>query len=181
MKKSAFTMLELVFVIVVVGILAAVMLPRFERDNAGEAAYQVARHIRLAQQRAMVDDTFGQTGYPNNSYNIVFGTTTYTVQKGTVALEDSLTKKALSNVDMKKNFGVTGLNLTGPCSTNNLIAFDHLGQPYSTTDISSSGTPFSGNNCVISLTTDNGHTATITVYQETGYAKVTTIDGNNLP
>ena len=51
-------MLELVFVIVVVGILAATMAPRFDRDNLQEAADQVISHIRYTQHLAMVDDKF---------------------------------------------------------------------------------------------------------------------------
>ncbi|MFC2074574.1 Tfp pilus assembly protein FimT/FimU, partial [Campylobacterota bacterium] len=58
MKKSAFTMLELVFVIVVIGILTAVMLPRIDRDNVYEAAQQVISHIKYTQHLAMVDNKF---------------------------------------------------------------------------------------------------------------------------
>lgn len=60
MKKyrNSFTLIELVFVIVVVGILAAISIPRFERDNLYEAADQVAQNIRYTQQLAMNDDKF---------------------------------------------------------------------------------------------------------------------------
>lgn len=54
----AFTMLELVFVIAVVGIISALALPRFDRDNLQEAADQLASHIRYAQHLAMQDDRF---------------------------------------------------------------------------------------------------------------------------
>ena len=57
-NKKAFTMLELVFVIVVSGILAATFIPRFDRDNLQEAADQVISHIRYTQHLAMVDDKF---------------------------------------------------------------------------------------------------------------------------
>ena len=46
MKKRAFTMIELIFVIVVVGILAAMIMPRLERNGAKEAATQLLTHIR---------------------------------------------------------------------------------------------------------------------------------------
>ena len=58
MKKFAFTMLELVFVIVVVGILAAVFIPKMDRNNIEEAALQVTRHIRYTQHLAMSDDVY---------------------------------------------------------------------------------------------------------------------------
>ncbi len=58
MIKRAFTMIELVFVIVVIGILSAVLIPRMERDTLREAALQVASHIRYTQHLAMVDDKY---------------------------------------------------------------------------------------------------------------------------
>lgn len=54
----AFTMLELVFVVAVVGIISALALPRFDRDNLQEAADQLASHIRYTQHLAMQDDKF---------------------------------------------------------------------------------------------------------------------------
>jgi type II secretory pathway pseudopilin PulG len=63
MKRTAFTMIELVFVVVVIGVISAVMIPRMERDSLSEAAMQVASHIRYTQHLAMVDDKFD----PNDS------------------------------------------------------------------------------------------------------------------
>lgn len=51
-------MLELVFVIVVIGIITAVMLPRIDRDNVYEAAQQVISHIKYTQHLAMMDNKF---------------------------------------------------------------------------------------------------------------------------
>ena len=56
--KKAFTLLELVFVIVVIGILAAVILPRTKTNPVQEAAVQVQSHIRYAQHLAMIDDKY---------------------------------------------------------------------------------------------------------------------------
>ena len=56
--KNAFTMLELIFVLVVIGILAVVMIPRMGRDTLSEAAIQVAAHIRYTQHLAMNDDRY---------------------------------------------------------------------------------------------------------------------------
>ncbi|MCW8953894.1 MAG: type II secretion system GspH family protein [Sulfurimonas sp.] len=59
--KKAFTMLELVMVIVVIGILAAVIIPRTDSNSLREAATQVISHIRYTQHLAMVDDEFDST------------------------------------------------------------------------------------------------------------------------
>lgn len=58
MKRFAFTMLELVFVLIVIGILAVFAMPNFNRHPLQEAAEQVASHIRYTQHLAMVDDKF---------------------------------------------------------------------------------------------------------------------------
>ena len=58
MKKRAFTMIELIFVIVVVGILAAIMIPKLNRNASREAANQILTHIRYTQHLAMQDDKY---------------------------------------------------------------------------------------------------------------------------
>ena len=56
--KKAFTMLELVFVIVVIGILAAAIIPSTRTNPLQEAAVQVLSHIRYTQHLAMMDDKY---------------------------------------------------------------------------------------------------------------------------
>ena len=56
--KKAFTMLELVFVIVIVGILSYFVSSSFQRNPLREAADQVVNHIRYTQHLAMMDDKF---------------------------------------------------------------------------------------------------------------------------
>ncbi len=53
---KAFTMIELVFVIVVLGILAALALPRMDRDIRQEAADNILSAIRYTQHLALNDD-----------------------------------------------------------------------------------------------------------------------------
>ena len=55
-KKFAFTMIELVFVIVILGILASIAMGRMERDLHQEASSTMLSHIRLAQQLAISDN-----------------------------------------------------------------------------------------------------------------------------
>ena len=56
--KKAFTLLELVFVIVIIGILAAVIIPRSSSNKLQEAAIQLTSHIRYTQHLAMISDKF---------------------------------------------------------------------------------------------------------------------------
>ncbi len=56
--KPAFTMLELVFVIVVIGILAATIIPNTRTNPLQEAGIQILSHIRYTQHLALVNDTY---------------------------------------------------------------------------------------------------------------------------
>ncbi len=55
-RNDAFTMLELVMVIVVLGILAALALPRLERDIRQEAGDNLLSAIRYTQHLALMDN-----------------------------------------------------------------------------------------------------------------------------
>jgi len=54
--KKAFTMVELVFVIIVLGILTSMSLNRIERDIKQEAADNILSAIRYTQHLALIDD-----------------------------------------------------------------------------------------------------------------------------
>lgn len=56
MNKKAFTLLELVFVIVILGILAALALPRLDSDIRERAGTNLLSAIRFTQQMALIDD-----------------------------------------------------------------------------------------------------------------------------
>jgi len=56
--KRGVTLIELIFVIVVIGILSAVIAPSFTRPTLSEAANQIVSHIRYTQHLAMVNNKF---------------------------------------------------------------------------------------------------------------------------
>jgi len=57
--KKAFTMIELIFILVVIGILAVVIIPRTKTNSLQEAAVQLISHIRYTQHLAMISDKYG--------------------------------------------------------------------------------------------------------------------------
>ena len=54
--KKAFTLLELIIIIVIVGILSSIILSRTKDDSLEQAALQLMSHIRYTQHLAMMDD-----------------------------------------------------------------------------------------------------------------------------
>lgn len=56
--KKAFTILEAVVVIIVIGIIAVLAVPRFADTKLTQAADQIISHIRYTQHLAMIDDRF---------------------------------------------------------------------------------------------------------------------------
>ena len=73
--KKAFSLLELIIIIVVVGIISAAFLSKDGRDPLAEAALQVASHIRYTQHLAMMDDKYSLTDnqWYKGRWQIVFG------------------------------------------------------------------------------------------------------------
>lgn len=61
--KKAFTMIEAIMVIVVMGIIATVAIPRLENDSRQEAIDQILSDIRYTQHLALTDDVTD----PNNN------------------------------------------------------------------------------------------------------------------
>jgi prepilin-type N-terminal cleavage/methylation domain-containing protein len=92
MKRSAFTMLELVFVIVVIGILAALALPRINRDIRQEAADTILSNIRYTQHLALLDNKhkFDDAKWQQRYWKIMFGTCTGTDRFFMIGSDDNM-------------------------------------------------------------------------------------------
>ena len=179
--KKAFTLLELVFVIVVVGILAAVIIPSTRTNPVREAAIDLVSKIRYAQHLAMVDDKFdvGDANWMRNRWQIVFTDTNtkYSIvsDNNTVYAKDPLNSAdTIQDIDLNAKYGVT-VALTDGCVGETDITFDHLGRPI-VGDISDDTAAYVAAQlmtatCEITLT-NNGETAIIDIRPETGYASI---------
>jgi len=60
MKKS-FTLIELIFIIAIMGILVATIIPKVNSNKLDEAAIQLVSHLRYTQHLAMINDKFDAT------------------------------------------------------------------------------------------------------------------------
>jgi prepilin-type N-terminal cleavage/methylation domain-containing protein len=173
-NKSAFTMIELVLVIVVLGILAALAMPRLDRDLRQEAKDNILSAIRYTQHLALNDDKTDPTNnnWQANLWNIAFQSdgSSYTVSSGTTVAINPIDGKAMDgttpNTLIGKKYGVKNIKDTSTCPT---VGFDNLGRPFT----SFSGSVYAGyrgSDCNIIVEFEGGITdLTITIAAETGY------------
>jgi len=177
--KKAFTLLEFVFVIVIIGILAAAIIPNIKTNPVQEAKIQLVSHIRYAQHLGMMDDKFdastsGATWY-KNLWQIAFSGNTYSIvsNNNTLYAKDPLTQDDLNAINLNADYKITSIGYSGGCDAETDISFDHFGRPIigdldSATSILSLS--YLTADCIITLT-NGSESATITITPETGYTR----------
>lgn len=116
--RKAFTFMELIFVIVIAGILLAVAIPRLSTvDELQIATDQVISHIRYAQSLALTDDKFGKIDWKKRYWRVRFGTQGNADYAGVAnGWTYHVFSNQTSNTPRKDNIAkdpLTGLLLTG--------------------------------------------------------------------
>lgn len=195
----AFTMLELIFVIVVVGILSFMAASSFQRNTVQEATDQLLSHIRYTQHLAMMDDKFnaGNANWYRNQWHldIVVDNTlwVYSVlsanNPGTYAKDPQNPSVFLSglstvaeanrakNLQLQAKYGITTITFTNCPTANNAtgfsLYFDSLGRPYGNKSTATAPhTNLLTTTCSIVLSNGNvAENMTIEINPETGYAR----------
>ena len=171
-------MLEMVFIIVIIGILSAAIIPRMDRDTLYEASEQLMSHIKYTQHLAMIDNVYDDTdvNWYQHKWKITFSGNQYTISKsqtGTFTDHTTIAKDPSSGLEIDGTNGVNGndydlkdkynvtMNLSG------VLSFDHLGRPYT-----GNATTLLTSDYNITLS-EGSDSATITVTPETGYSYIT--------
>ncbi len=175
--RKAFTLLELVFVLVVIGILAAVIIPNTRTNPVREAAVQLVSHIRYTQHLAMVDDKFdaANANWYRDRWQIVFIGNKYSIISDINATDPMNANASLSNIDLGADYSTT-ITLGGGCAGDD-ISFDHLGRPI-VGDISDDAAAYEAGQlltvpCVITLSNSGSdQNESINIEPETGYAHI---------
>ena len=200
--QKAFSMLELVFVIVVTGIIAMTIIPRMDRDNIYEMGEQVLSHIKYTQHLALTDNVYDHTrndwykarwhiDFVNGSCGVFYrvgsdrdlssGTGDFTNLE---AARDPLTKTLIYNntTPCAVRDGWYGgvllgqkynvVTMASSCNTQRIV-FDHIGRPYTGFHINTPQLSLMNRDCNYTFTDGNGNSATITVTGETGYSYIT--------
>jgi len=168
-QKKAFTMIEMIMAIIVLGILASLAMPRLERDLKQEAADEILSQIRYTQHLALIDDMheFDNPEWQKKFWRIDFGTCDddsglfYRIGSDSdksgggftqaEAAIDPINKKALFATNIICNDPGTNPNVflgtkynvididASRCNLVQHIGFDHLGRPH--IGFSNSNTP----------------------------------------
>lgn len=198
--KNAFTMLEAIIAIVVLGILAAVAIPRLESDNRQEAIDRILSDIRYTQHLALTDDVtrlggnswqraFWSIRFVNDGGNWIYGIGSDKNLEGNFD-DNEYAIDPLSGLPMNGNNtsndssvspktkifkkGISAVAFSAPCG-GQTIGFDRLGRPHSGFFGSLSPNYSSVLNaaCDITFTHPSGNFI-IRINPETGYAFETT-------
>ncbi len=170
-------MIELVIVIVVLGILAALAMPRLDRDIRQEAADNILSAIRYTQHLALVDDKTDpfDANWQRELWNISFSSSNYNITSLNTAAIDPTNGKLMDgsataspNTQLQQKYGIN--RITG-C---NLIAFDHLGRPF--TAVLGAGNNYANyRSADCNLTIESAEFNSdiiIEIKTETGYARI---------
>lgn len=158
-SRAGFTLVEVIAVVVVMGILAAMVAPRFILTDlsAGQLATLVRGHMRYAQLRAMDNEAIWGIRY-------TAATNTYTLFE---MVGNTETQRAFPG-DTDIGVVLTDEGFTIPTG-DFIFSFDRRGQPY--TD--AGATTLLAANATVTLTDadDNADTVNLIVHEGTGYVQ----------
>jgi len=175
-QTKAFTIMELVFVIIILGILASLALPRMERDLRQEAKDHILSAIRLTQELALIDDKTNPSdaNWQENLWKISFnpGGSHYTISSGDNFAVDPLNGKLMGGAGASQNILIGtkySINQISGCE-GGTIGFDNLGRPFT----SFTGSTYAGymnTSCNLLITfSDSGiPDINVIIRAETGY------------
>jgi len=179
--KKAFTLLELVFVIVVIGILSAIIIPSTRTNPVREASTQLVSHIRYAQHLAMVDDKYDatNTSWYKNRWQVVFENNSYSIMSDNTLTnaKEPINDGSDIDVDLNDKYSTTlSFNNNCPLISNKMyLSFDNLGRPllgdlnnYTSAYMATTNEKKLEADCIITLRNDLD-TVEITITPETGY------------
>jgi Tfp pilus assembly protein PilE len=154
-NHKAFTMMELIFILIVIGILAAIIIPKSRDTRLREAADQIVSHIRYTQHLAMMNDKFdpNDNEWYKGRWQIIFGKSKdYTDDKYTYSIfsdKRGTSGKYTGNPDISeiaKNPQDTSRLLSGGYA--GILKYNegratkemHIGKKYGITDVTFSNT-----------------------------------------
>ncbi|MCR8685147.1 pilus assembly FimT family protein [Campylobacter ureolyticus] len=175
--KKAFTMIELIMIIVVVGILAVAVIPRVDRDTLVEATNQVASHVRYTQHLAMLDNKYNprDSNWYRNRWKITFNNNSYSITSGNTNAKNpqapgkDLNPTGSPELNLERKYGITSIISTCGNNGQTEIIFDEIGRPYSNFLGVVGERGLLQNDCNITISDGGNKNGIITISKETGY------------
>lgn len=168
MKRSGFTLIELVMVIVLISIIAVYVAPKLSNISSTKAASFASKlraDIRYAQDLAMTR---------NLRSRVIFGATSYAIRTGTTitcsafALAADPATGQTGTIDLTAApYTGSGITLTLPVMT--CLEYNSIGQPYDCTGLLNvCSAALSG--MTVTINSSSGVADSITVSSQTGAA-----------
>lgn len=169
MKKKAFTMIELVFVIIVMGILAVAIIPKLNDTTLEENIIKFISHVRYTQHLSMTNDVYMSTdaNWYDYSYCIDLNNSTWDINKkdefgNKTTAKDTLDNNKFMHVELKN----TTFTIVSTKQFNRLC-FDNMGRPF-INSLKLNNINIIHDRIVIDFT-HGDKTARVEIEQETGY------------
>ena len=201
-KHPAFTMLELIMVIVVLGILASLAMPKLDRDSAQEAADNILSNMRYTQHMALMADrhqyddpnwqkSFWQISFrtcSDGAYFLSIGSdTSYndSLEKNETAIDPATGKRMFTDcttedtaasplVLLSAKYGINNITGEDACAGTTNLGFDHMGRPHK--GFFNNNTPdyhsYIRGTCSFKFDLDDGASFTIDILPETGNMQI---------
>lgn len=169
-RQSAFTIVELVVIILVIGILAVIALPRFFATSDFEARgyYDtVMNTLRYAQKTAIArrDVVYAKLDTSTGQVSLCFA------NHATVACSSDVPKPTGETPYVVSIPSGVTLALS-PAPANNTLFFDSLGRPFASNDSVPSESSSTSSFSTLTVTiAGGGLTRTFTVERESGYVR----------
>ncbi len=163
-QNKAFTIYELIIVIVTLGILAAVTIPRLTTNSLNKQVSDIVDKIRYTQHLAMVDDKFdpNNPNWQDNGWCIKIDESNLTIWSNDVGA-------ATDPLDPNKKFSNLTYKVT--LSPHKTICFDDLGKPYESNSNDIKYEHLLTNDVNITASLD-GESKNIIIYPETGFIEI---------
>ena len=126
--KKALTLIELVFVLVITGLLSSILIPKLSTHSLDQAAQQLLFHIRYTQHLSMIDFQYNpiEHDWYKKRWQILFSKNTGSDNMWQYTIFSDFTGTHTGNPD-KKEIAKNPLNpsqyLTGGTSGTNLIKY----------------------------------------------------------
>jgi len=140
------SLVELVFVVIIIGILSAVLAPNFQRESTRQAANQILAHIRYTQHLALIDNKFSNTDqnwykkrwqiqFSNNSTGTVQSSWKYVIYSDLTLSGNANSKKEVARNPSNPNEYLIGWRTSGMNPTKKL----DIGNTFGITDVNLTG------------------------------------------